>query len=103
MLRTDNPLLNPIVAWTNTVQRLIVTIPDWSEETKVCAFGERVIVIKIAADVVQDKLKSVIKLMKKSTLGFNQDEVGLHLLRAGGAMTMFLSGVNKIIIQQIGC
>ena len=28
--------------------------------------------------------------------------MGLHSIRAGGAMAMFLSGVNEIIIQRVG-
>ena len=41
-------------------------------------------------------------MLGEVVLGFNQDEVGLHSIRAGGAMAMFLSGVCEIIIQRVG-
>ena len=34
-------------------------------------------------------------------MGFTRDDVGLHSTRSGGAMSMFLSGVFEITIQQI--
>ena len=44
-------------------------------------------------------LRSVVDLMGEAPLGFSKDNVGLHLIRVGGAMAMFLSGVATIIIQ----
>ena len=39
---------------------------------------------------------------RPSQLGFTKDEIGLHSVRSGGAMAMFLSGVATIIIMRIG-
>ena len=41
-------------------------------------------------------------MIGENELGFTKDEVGLHSIRSGGAMAMFLSGVSDIIIQRIG-
>ena len=40
--------------------------------------------------------------MGEKVLGFTKEEVGLHSIRSGGAMAMFLSGVSEIIIQRVG-
>ena len=37
-----------------------------------------------------------------SLLDFNDMDIGLHSLRSGGAMAIFLSGVSTIIIKRIG-
>jgi len=41
-------------------------------------------------------------LIGKEVLGFTELEIGLHSIRSGGAMAMFLSGVSMIIIQRVG-
>ena len=48
------------------------------------------------------KIKGIVELMGEKVLGFTKDDVGLHSVRSGGAMAMFLSGVSEIIIQRIG-
>lgn len=35
-------------------------------------------------------------------LGFIKDNVGMHSVRSGGAMAMFLSGTSTIIIRKVG-
>jgi hypothetical protein len=35
-------------------------------------------------------------------LGFQKEDIGLHSIRSGGAMAMFLSGVYLIVIQRVG-
>ena len=40
--------------------------------------------------------------MGKGALGFTKDDVGLHSIRSGGAMAMFLAGTRTIIIMRIG-
>ena len=48
------------------------------------------------------RLGAVVDLMGPSKLGFTKDNIGLHSIRSGGAMAMFLSGVATIIIMCIG-
>ena len=40
--------------------------------------------------------------MGEYNLVFNEKDIGLHSIRSGGAMAMFLSGISKIIIQRVG-
>ena len=40
--------------------------------------------------------------MGEENLGFGKDDVGLHSIRSGGAMAMFLSGTSVIVIQRVG-
>ena len=51
---------------------------------------------------VLPRLRATVGIMGKEKLGFSEDDIGLHSLRAGGAMAMFLSGVPTIIIMRIG-
>ena len=43
------------------------------------------------------------EMIGKIALGFTKDDVGLHSIRSGGAMAMFLAGTRTIIIMRIGC
>ena len=40
--------------------------------------------------------------MGETQLGFKADDIGLHSIRSGGAMAMFLSGVPVVIIMRVG-
>ncbi len=42
---------------------------------------------------------AIVKLMGETNLGFKSEELGLHLIRSGEAMAMFLSGISTTIIQ----
>ena len=48
------------------------------------------------------RIRSIVELVGPGTLGFTKEKVGLHSIRSGGAMAMFLSGVSTITIQRIG-
>ena len=102
MYKTNDKVLNPVLAWATTVQRLLKTIPNVSGDTKVCTFWTGQKVIDIDSNLSRAKLRSVVALIGELELGFSKDEVGLHSIRSGGAMAMFLSGVNEIIIQRVG-
>ena len=41
-------------------------------------------------------------LIGEDVLGFKKDDLGLHYIRAGGAMEVFLSGTSIIIIMRVG-
>ena len=51
---------------------------------------------------VRLRIKGVVELIGKQVLGFTKDDDGLHSIRSGGAMAMFLSGVSEIVIQRVG-
>ena len=55
-----------------------------------------------ASSKVLPKLRAIIRIIGEDVLGFKDTDIGLHSLRSGGAMAMFLSGVSTIIIKRIG-
>ena len=103
MFRTKHSILCPVKAWAKVIKRLIVTIPDFNENTQVCEYHSNNSTMKIIGDLVHTKLRSVVELMGEDHLGFSKDDIGLHSICAGGAMAMFLSGLCEIIIQRVGC
>ena len=48
------------------------------------------------------RLQAVVDLIGVQVLGFTKDDIGLHSIRSGGAMAMFLAGVATIIIMRVG-
>ena len=46
--------------------------------------------------------KSDFSEIGQNQLGFSKEDIGLHSIRSGGAMAIFLSGVSSIIIKRIG-
>ena len=54
------------------------------------------------ADHVQSKLRAIVDLIGEEKLGFNKEDIGLHSIRSGGAMAMFLLGTSIAIIQRVG-
>ena len=102
MFRTNDKILCPVKAWATTVQRIWATVHNCDEETQVCMFQSGESQFNISSDLARAKLRTVVGLIGKENLGFSKDEIGLHSIRAGGAMAMFLSGVCEIIIQRVG-
>ena len=102
MFRSKDNLLNPVLAWATTVSRILKTIPDASQDTKVCAFKSGSNIINIDGDIVRSKLRSIVHIIGEEKLGFSQHDIGMASIRSGGAMAMFLSGVNEIVIKRVG-
>jgi hypothetical protein len=101
MFSTNDSVLNPVVAWAYTVKR-VWSYSHASMDSKVCAFDSKQGRLPIKADHVRIWLRSVAELVGEDKLGFNKDELGLHSIRSGGAMAMFMSGISTIIIQRVG-
>ena len=102
MFRTNDPVLNPVAAWAATIRR-VLTIPSATTESEVCLFSSNGdTVTKITSDQVRAKLRAIVELIGMEELGFQKDDIGLHSIRSGGAMAMFLSGTAVIIIMRIG-
>ena len=102
MFKTKDNVLCPVKAWARTIKRLKKTVKDFNGDTKVCVFNSGDKMIKITGDMVRTRLRSVVEIMGEDILGFKKEDIGLHSIRAGGAMAMFLSGVCEIIIQRVG-
>jgi hypothetical protein len=102
MFSTNDDVLNPVTAWASTVYR-VRQIPEATDETTVCTFQlENGKTTQISSDHVRTKLRSIVDLIGLEELGFSKEEIGLHSIRSGGAMAMFLSGTAVIIIMRIG-
>ena len=102
MFSTEDAILNPVSAWANTVYRVRL-IPDSNDTTEVCLFQSRAgELTRISSDHVRSKLRAIVDLIGPEELGFSKDDIGLHSIRSGGAMAMFLSGTAVIIIMRIG-
>ena len=104
MFRTDDGIMCPVVAWASTVKRIVNTIPRATADTTVCSYrdtstGESKCIYSSYTRII---IRGIVELMGEKVLGFTKEDVGLHSIRSGGAMAMFLSGVSEIIIQRIG-
>jgi hypothetical protein len=75
-------------------------IPGASENSEVFLFADsdNKQTSLINATYVRPQLQAVVDMISEEILGFNKDDIGLHSIRSGGAMAMFLSGVSVIII-----
>ena len=86
-----------------TVQR-ICKIASSSDDSEVCSFqDEKGRVVLLQASHIRSRLRAVVDIIGAEALGFDKDDIGLHSLRSGGAMAMFLSGTSVIVIQRVGC
>jgi hypothetical protein len=101
MFSSGDKILCPVRAWASTVKR-VLQIPGATENSEVCLFNSSSTITLIRADHVRSKLRAIVELVGEETLGFNKDDIGLHSIRSGGAMAMFLSGTSVIIIMRVG-
>ena len=102
MFSSGDNLLCPVIAWAAIVRR-VRKIPDTGEDSPVCMFhDEHKKPSVISATYVRSRLRAVVTLMGEEKLGFNSESIGLHSIRSGGAMAMFLSGVPVVIIMRVG-
>ena len=102
MFSSGDILLCPVIIGTKIVKR-VIAIPGSNDDSKICMFlTEDGKITHINSAQVLPRLRATVQIMGKDKLGFSEDDVGLHSLRAGGAMAMFLSGVPTIIIMRIG-
>ena len=102
MFKTDDPILNPVVAWSKTVQR-VWSYPGTTEDTKVYLFmNVDGTFSSIQSRHVRDWLHTIVELIGEDVLGFTKNDVGLHSIRSGGTTAMFLLKISTIVIQKIG-
>ena len=103
MFRSGDRILCPVIAWAKVVQR-VRSIEGSSDNSEVCLFQESSSKqsLLLRADHVQSKLRAIVDLIGEEKLGFNKEDIGLHSIRSGGAMAMFLLGTSIAIIQRVG-
>ena len=102
MFASGDKVLCPVKAWAYTVKR-VRSIPDADDDSPVCLFmdsnGNSTL---LTSDYARSRLRAIVDIMGKEDLGFTKEEIGLHSIRSGGAMAMFLSGTSVIVIQRVG-
>jgi len=102
MFRTLDAILCPVKATARNVKR-VRTMPGSSDNLKLCSFlSDDGKATNINSIQVIARLRAIVILIGKEVLGFTELKIGLHSIRSGGAMAMFLSGVSTIIIQRVG-
>jgi hypothetical protein len=102
MFRSGDKTLCPVIAWAHTVKR-VRAMQKSSDNSPVCLFSDdKANISNITAAHVRSRLRATVTLIGEDKLGFTKDDIGLHSIRSGGAMAMFLSGTSVIIIQRVG-
>ena len=102
MFRSGDNLLCPVIAWAMIVQR-VHNIAGSSEDSEVCSFqDDKGKVTLLQAAHIRSRLRAVVDIIGAEALGFDKEDIGLHSIRSGGAMAMFLSGTSVIVIQRVG-
>ncbi len=96
---------NPCCPVRALVSRTIDMITDGAQQdTLICAFRDSQ---KMAWQQVRSKdmvkaVKDAVKIKKSKDNGFDEDKVGSHSLRAGGAMALYITKHSAIEIQRAG-
>ena len=102
MFNSGDSILCPVKAWANTVHR-VQKIPGSSDKSEVCLFlVNKKTTCFLKAEHVRTRLRAIVALIGDDILGFSKDNIGLHSIRSGEAMTMFLSVMSVIIIIKVG-
>ena len=103
MFRSGDDTLCPVIAWANTVRR-VLKIPGATVDSHVCSFFDKNTnkVSLITAEYTRSRLRAMVVIIGEDILGFKASEIGLHSLRSGGAMAMFLSGTSVVVIMRVG-
>ena len=95
-----------VTVWAAIVTRLW-SYEGTSMDTKVNTFQftntkGTLTTTEISSYRIRTKLRMAVKMMGKGSLGFDESECGLHSIRSGAAMALFLAGVPVLTIMIIG-
>jgi hypothetical protein len=102
--RTGDPVLCPVLAWSNVVTRILAS-PNTSPATTVNFFydtsarpGSEARLITQAN--TRSLLRTTATILGKKKIGYSAADIGTHSLRSGAAMALFLANesVHKIMI-----
>jgi len=97
-----SPLLNPVVAWATIVRR-VLSYPNTNLDSAVNLVlredGKPHLITSQSALLYIRKLT---KELGKDTLGFEPSDVGVHSIRSGGAMGMYLGNIPVYTIMLLG-
>ncbi len=98
---TDDPVLCPVLQWAQLVNR-ILSYPNTTYDTPVCAVWRHGRLDKIASTQVLLALRAASKAVGSTRLSFEPNEMGTHSLYSGAAMELYLARVLVYTIMLIG-
>ena len=101
--RTHHQLLCPVIQSAALVKRLRAT-PGTTDRTTINFVhlpGEAK-GFHITSSTILTRLRSAVKIIGKDILGFMEADIGLHSIRSGAAMAMYLQGIPVYVIMLLG-
>mmetsp|Transcript_4792 Transcript_4792/g.6205 ORF Transcript_4792/g.6205 Transcript_4792/m.6205 type:complete len:400 (+) Transcript_4792:13-1212(+) len=99
--KSKDPLLCPVKAWAHIVQR-IRSYPGSTRNTPVNTFFINNELQQFKSKDAIDLLRASAEALSEKELGFTKEEIGTHSIRSGGAMAMYLAGIQVYTIQLTG-
>ena len=101
--RSGHAYLCPILRWGSAVQRIIATIPSWTDQTTMCSVQLDGKILEISNVFVRKLLRHTCFLFGGfATFGFHPHEIGNRSLRSGAAMSLFLMDHSPAKIMILG-
>jgi len=86
--------------------RILTLLKDGAtNDTLICAYRTtpKSPFSHVSNDDIVQAVRLAVQHHKTATKGYTANDVGSHSLRAGGAMALFLHGVNSTTIMKLGC
>jgi hypothetical protein len=101
--RSGHRYLCPVLRWGSAVQRIIATVPTWTDQTTLCSVALDGQVLEISNVFVRKLLRHTCLLYGGfTTFGFHPHEIGNRSLRSGAAMSLFLMDHSPAKIMILG-
>jgi hypothetical protein len=101
--RSGHKILCPVLRWGSAVQRIIATIPDWTEHTTLCSVALNGKILEISNAFVRTLLRHTCYVFGGfDTFGFHPHEIGNRSIRSGAAMSLFLMDHSPAKIMILG-
>ena len=101
MHRSGDTSLCPVRAWAAVIQR-IRSYPNTDPSTTVNTILVDNKLARISSSTMLSKLRSAVRTLGETKLGFKAEDIGTHSLRSGAAMAMYLADVATFTIMMIG-
>jgi len=101
---TGYPILCPIWQW-GTIIQCIHTYPGSCDNTLInmILFSQKNKLQQLTNNMMLSKLWAAATALGKDELGFEVDELRIHSICSGAAMSMYLTGIPVFTIMLIGC
>lgn len=99
--RSNDPLLCPVLTWAGVVQR-ILKYPTATTQSPINLSITNGKAHLLTAKEALTFLRSIVREVGQATLGFLPKDVGVHSIRSGGAMAMYLAHTPVYTIRLTG-